>query len=173
MHNEKFILQALEEAEKAYKRGEVPVGAVLVKNGEILARGHNLVESFQDSTCHAEMVAIRSAQKKISNWRLTDCTLYVTLEPCSMCAGAAILARVKKIVYGAPDLRHGAPRSLYSDHPIHKVEIEGGVLEKECGLLLKNFFKERRNAQLSHRDDRTPEKAPSSVRDRNCPTCHK
>lgn len=153
MCNKKFMLQALSEAKKAYERGEVPVGAVVVLDGEIIARGHNLVESLQDCTCHAEMVAIRAAQKKIGSWRLSHAKLFTTLEPCPMCAGAAILSRVKQVVYGAPDLRHGAPKSLYTGHPIHQVEIEGGVLEDECAHLMRKFFREVRDAKLSNRDD--------------------
>lgn len=141
--------EALLEAQRAFDKGEVPVGAVLVYKEEIIARGHNLVEQTKDATAHAEMNCLREASKILENWRLLEATLYCTLEPCSMCAGAMILSRVKKLVWGARDLRHGADGSWTSlislPHPIHQVEVEGGVLAEECAVLMREFFKRRRS----------------------------
>lgn len=148
----KFMQEALLEARAAFSKGEVPVGAILVYEGRIIARGHNLVEQTKDATAHAEMICLREAAKVLDNWRLLEATLYCTLEPCPMCAGAMILSRVKKLVWGAPDLRHGADGSLVSllrlPHPIHQVEVEGGVLAEECADLMREFFKRRRNERL-------------------------
>lgn len=142
------MFEALTEAKKAFAIGEVPVGAVLVLRGEIIARAHNMTESMQDPSAHAELLCIRIASKKLGNWRLTGSTLYTTLEPCSMCAGAAILGRVEKVVWGAPDLRHGAAGSfidlLGANHPIHQVEYASGYLADECATLMKEFFQQRR-----------------------------
>jgi len=141
---------ALEQAEKAYAAGEVPVGAVMVFQNQIISHAYNQVESLQDAMAHAEMLALRQAAQKLGNWRLADCTLYCTLEPCLMCAGSMILSRVKTLVWGAPDLRHGAGGSLmnvFESHPIHRVEIRSGVLQEECGGLLKKFFQERRQCK--------------------------
>ena len=145
---EKFMKEALKEALKAYKKLEVPVGAVIVKDGKIIARAHNVKEEKQDTTRHAEIIAIEKASKKLSNWRLTDCEMYVTLEPCPMCAGALIGARVKKIYIGTEDNKTGACGSvlnLLEDYTFnHKVEVETGIMKKECEELLKKFFKELR-----------------------------
>lgn len=142
------MLEALKEAYKAYEAEEVPVGAVLVHKGRVIARGHNQVEMLQDATAHAEMICMTSGAVALENWRLLECTLYCTLEPCAMCAGASILSRVPKIVWGAPDIRHGANGSWVDlfdkPHPIHQVEIKGGVLEGYSSFLLKEFFKARR-----------------------------
>lgn len=135
---------ALEEAQKAYAKNEVPVGAVLVYQNQIISRQHNQVESLQDATAHAELLCLREGAQKLTNWRLLDCTLYCTLQPCLMCAGGAILARVSTVVWGAPDFRHGADLNHYTAHPIHRPEIRGGVLQDESAMLLKNFFKEQR-----------------------------
>ena len=144
-----FMKEALLEAKKAEKEGEVPIGAVLVLNDKIIAKGYNQVEKLQDPTAHAEMICLSSAAADINDWRLVDTTLYVTIEPCIMCAGAIINSRVKKVVYGAKDLRVGAHGSFIDifakKHPIHNVEIEGGILEEEASFLLKSFFKKRRN----------------------------
>ncbi len=144
-----FMQLALEEAKTAMLKNEVPVGCVIVDfEGNILSRAHNKVETNNDATSHAEILAIQAASKFAGDWRLVQSTLYVTLEPCLMCAGAAILSRVKRIVYGCPDFRHGACGSLMDvfsvDHPIHKVEIAGGLLAQEASALLKQFFQERR-----------------------------
>jgi tRNA(adenine34) deaminase len=146
--DEFFMREALKEAEKAFHSGEVPVGAVLVRHGAVLARGHNLVETLQDPSAHAEMVCLREGAQALSNWRLNGATLYCTLEPCSMCAGAMILSRISTLVWGAPDLRHGADGSwislLETKHPIHQLEIRRGVLKEESASLLSEFFKLRR-----------------------------
>lgn len=145
---EKYMKEALKEAKKAYEKDEVPVGAVIVKDGKIIARAHNLKESKNDTTYHAEIVAIKKASKKLDAWRLENCEMYVTLEPCSMCAGALVQSRIKKIYIGAMDYKTGACGSklnLLSDFEFnHKVEIETGVLKEECEEILKNFFKELR-----------------------------
>ena len=140
--------EALREAKKAFEKNEPPVGAVIVRDSEIIARGHNLRERLQDPTAHAEMLAIRAAAAKLGMWRLSDCAIYVTLEPCSMCAGAMVLARFNRLVYGADDPKAGAVRSLMnlvSDKRLnHQIEVKGGVLVAECGALLRDFFSSRR-----------------------------
>ena len=145
---EYYMKQALKEAEKAYKKLEVPVGAVIVKDGKIIARAHNQKETKTDTTKHAEILAIQKASKKLESWRLIDCEMYVTLEPCSMCAGAIINSRIKKIYIGAKDEKTGAVGSvlnLFEDYTFnHKVEFETGIMEKECQETLKKFFKELR-----------------------------
>ena len=138
--------EALEEAQKAYDQDEVPVGAVVVFQNQIIARSYNQVESLQDATSHAEMLALRQAAVEVGNWRLLECTLYCTLEPCLMCTGAMILSRVEVAVWGAPDLRHGVGEN-FAHHPIHKVEVRQGILEAESAALLKNFFQKRRKCE--------------------------
>lgn len=149
MDDEYFMKLALENAKKAFELNEVPVGAVLVYQEKIIAQGHNLVESKQDATSHAEMACIHGAQKIFNNWRLSECVLYTTLEPCIMCYGALILSRVKKVVYGASDLRHGACGGCFDltrvKHPIHNIQIIGGVLKEESTKMLKDFFKKVRS----------------------------
>ena len=145
---EKFMQEALKEAQKAYKRLEIPVGAVIVKDGQIIAKAHNMKEEKTDTTKHAEIIAIQRASKKLNSWRLNDCEMYVTLEPCPMCAGALIQSRIKKVYIGAKDEKTGACGSvlnLLEDYKFnHKVEIERGVLSKECEEILKKFFRELR-----------------------------
>ncbi len=140
--------EAIEEAKKAYMQGEVPVGAVLVIQDKIISRGHNAVEMLQDATAHAEMRCLQEASENIGNWRLLGATLYCTLEPCAMCAGAMLLSRIDTLVWGAPDLRHGADGSLFSlldgQHPIHHITVRKGVLAQECAQLMKDFFLARR-----------------------------
>ena len=143
-----YMRAALNEAKKAYKKEEVPVGVVIVKEGKIIAKAHNLKESKKDTTCHAEILAIKKASKKLNSWRLENCEMYVTLEPCSMCAGALIQARIKKVYIGAMDEKTGAAGSvlnLFNDYTFnHKVEVENGVMKTECQEILKKFFKELR-----------------------------
>lgn len=143
--NKKFMWEALKEAKKAYDKLEVPVGAVIVKDGKIIARAHNLKETKKDTTKHAEILAIQKASKKLESWRLLDCEMYVTLEPCSMCAGAIINSRIKKIYIGALDEKTGAVGSvlnLMEDYKFnHNVEIEKGLMKTECENILKDFFK--------------------------------
>ncbi len=145
---EKFMKEALKEAKKAYDKLEVPVGAVIVKDGKIIARAHNLKETKFDTTKHAEILAIQKASKKLNSWRLIDCEMYVTLEPCSMCAGALINSRIKKVYIGASDQKTGAVGSVFNlleDYTFnHKVEYKKGVLQDECESILKEFFKELR-----------------------------
>ena len=141
--------EALKQAKKAYDKLEVPVGAVIVKDGKIIARAYNQKEEKKDTTNHAEILAIKKASKKLDSWRLTDCDMYVTLEPCSMCAGALIQSRIRKIYIGAMDEKTGAcgtVLNLLQDYKFnHKVEIETGILKEECEAILKDFFKELRN----------------------------
>jgi tRNA(adenine34) deaminase len=143
-----FMMIALEEARTAFDKAETPVGAIVVKDGEVIARAHNLRETLQDPTAHAEIIAIKDASQKLGRWRLTDCSVYVTLEPCAMCAGAMVLARIQRLVYGASDPKSGAVGSLMnllSDERLnHKVDVESGVLAKECGDILSDFFSSRR-----------------------------
>ena len=145
---EKFMKEALKEAKKAYDKLEVPVGAVIVKDGKIIARAHNLKETKFDTTKHAEILAIQKASKKLNSWRLIDCEMYVTLEPCTMCAGAIINSRIKKVYIGTMDEKTGAVGSvlnLFEDYKFnHKVESQTGILAQECEEILKKFFKELR-----------------------------
>lgn len=153
---EKFMKEALKEAKKAYEKLEVPVGCVIVKDGKIIARGHNLKESKTDTTKHAEIIAIQKTSKKLQSWRLLDCEMYVTLEPCAMCAGAIIQSRIKKVYYGTHDLKTGAIGSVFNlleDYTFnHKVEYESGVLEEECEQILKDFFKDLRLAKQKKKE---------------------
>ena len=148
-NKEKFMEEAIKEARKAHEKLEIPVGAVIVKEGKIIARAHNQKETKYDTTKHAEIIAIQKASKKLKSWRLIDCEMYVTLEPCSMCAGAIINARIKKIYIGASDEKTGAVGSVYNlfdDYKFnHKPEYEKGIKKEECEQMLKQFFKELRN----------------------------
>ena len=150
MLDEDFMRQALSEAEAAAKVGELPVGCVMVKDGAIIARAHNECEARKDATAHAELLAIRRASRFIGDWRLTGCTLYATLEPCPMCAGAIVQARVSRVVYGADDPGQGCTGSLYRipEDPAfpHFCPCDGGVLAEECRELLDRFFSKLRNA---------------------------
>ena len=148
--DEDYMRAALTQARIASEKGEVPVGAVLVDSaGKIVAAAHNLCETKNDATAHAEMLAIANASKILGRWRLTDLTLYVTLEPCPMCAGACLMSRIGRIVYGAVDIRAGACESLFNitSHPalFFQAKVTAGVLEDECAALLKQFFAARRN----------------------------
>jgi tRNA(adenine34) deaminase len=146
--DERFMWEALKEALKAYQVEEVPIGAVLVHQGQVIARGYNQIEMLQDATAHAEMLCITAGSTALENWRLAETTLYCTVEPCTMCAGAMLLARVKRLVWGAPDLRHGANGSwvdlFEKQHPMHTIEITKGVLAEPAALLLRTFFQQRR-----------------------------
>lgn len=139
---------ALEEAQKAFEKGEVPVGAVVVKDGSVVGRGHNLVESVKDPTAHAEILAIRQAAEFLGGWRLAGCDLYVTVEPCAMCAGAVVLARISRLFIGTPDPKAGACFSvnhLVTDPRLnHQVELIAGILEEECKQLMRTFFRQLR-----------------------------
>ena len=145
MEKEKFMKAALKEAQKAYEKEEVPIGVVIVKDDKIIAKAHNLKEIKKDTTEHAEIRAIKKASKKLDSWRLLDCEMYTTLEPCPMCAGAIIQSRIKKVYIGAMDEKTGAAGSvlnLFKDYKFnHNVEIESGILEEQCKTILKDFFK--------------------------------
>ena len=146
-----YMKKALKEAKKAYDKLEIPVGAIIVKDGKIIARAHNQKETKFDTTKHAEILAIQKASKKLKSWRLIDCEMYVTLEPCTMCAGAIINSRIKKIYIGASDEKTGAVGSvlnLFDDYKFnHKPEYENGILEQECSEILKRFFKDLRKSK--------------------------
>lgn len=143
-----YMRDAIKQAMKAKDIGEVPIGAVIVFKGEIIATGYNVRETLQETLSHAELIAIRRANEKIGSWRLEDCTLYVTLEPCPMCAGAIVQSRIKRVVYGAVDQKAGCAGTLMNllddERFNHQAELSSGVLEEECGHLLTDFFKELR-----------------------------
>lgn len=149
--DQSFMRLALREAERAFEAEEVPVGAVIVHAGKVIGKGFNQREKLEDPTAHAEMLAITAAAQELNSWRLEDCTLYVTLEPCPMCAGAIVNARVKRVVFGAADPKAGACGSLMNvvqDARLnHRVELVAGVLADEAGAILKQFFRTRRKAQ--------------------------
>jgi tRNA(adenine34) deaminase len=157
--DEFFMKEALLEARKAFEKEEVPVGAILVCKGKIIARAHNQIEMLQEVTAHAEVLCIRSASFHLNNWRLVDTTLYCTLEPCAMCLGAMILSRVHTLVWGAPDLRHGANGSwvdlLRSEHPIHQLQVRKEILKEESAMLMTEFFKLQRKKRRCLRVYRT------------------
>ena len=152
---EEFIKEAIKEAKKAAKKLEVPVGCVIVKDGEIIARGHNLKETKKDTTKHAEIITIQKASKKLATWRLNECEMYVTLEPCTMCAGAIINSRIKKIYIGTMDPKTGAAGSvlnIFEDYTFnHRVEVEKDILKEECEKILKDFFKELRKMKKANK----------------------
>ena len=141
-----FMRLAINEAKKAFKKDEVPVGAIIVKNGEVIAKAYNTREYGKNALYHAEIKAIDKACKKLGGWRLVGCTMYVTLEPCPMCAGAIINSRIERVVYGAPDHKAGAFGTMLNltDYPLYKPQIEGGVLSDDCASLLSTFFKQKR-----------------------------
>ena len=145
---EKYMKEALKEAKKAYEKLEVPIGAVIVKDGKIIAKAHNLRESKKNAVAHAEILAIQKACKKLDAWRLMNCDIYITLEPCAMCAGAIINSRIRKVYVGASEPKSGAGGSkinLFNDYKYnHTVEYEAGILEEDCKKILQEFFKEMR-----------------------------
>ncbi|MCL7749882.1 tRNA adenosine(34) deaminase TadA [Halalkalibacter alkaliphilus] len=151
--DEKWMGFALEEARKAEAIGEVPIGAVLVKGGELIAAAHNRREIDQQALAHAELAVIKEACRNLESWRLLDCTLYVTLEPCPMCAGAIVQSRIKKVVFGAPDPKAGCAGTLMNllDEPRfnHQTEVVSGCLEKECSTILTSFFRALRQRKKS------------------------
>ncbi|GEN89364.1 tRNA adenosine(34) deaminase TadA [Oceanobacillus sojae] len=146
--DELYMAAAIQEARRAWILNEVPIGAVIVKDGEIIGKGFNLRESIQTTLTHAELLAIQEANQAVGSWRLEDCTLYVTLEPCPMCAGAIVQSRIKRVVYGASDPKAGCAGTLMNllKEPRfnHQVDVASGVLEQQCSMILKNFFKELR-----------------------------
>jgi tRNA(adenine34) deaminase len=147
-HDEHFMRLAIAEAEGALEHGDVPVGAVLVRGGDVIGAGHNERELREDPTAHAEMIAIREAARVLGSWRLLDTVLYVTLEPCAMCAGAIVLGRIPRVAYGADDPKAGAAGSvldiLAEPRLNHRPQVDGGVLADECSALLLEFFRSRR-----------------------------
>lgn len=149
MNDEQYMELAMEQAKKAEEKGEVPIGAIIVKNNEIIASGYNLRETLQTTNSHAELLAIQAANEAIGSWRLEECTLYVTLEPCPMCAGAILQARIPRVVYGASDPKAGCAGTLYNllqDQRFnHQTEVISGVLEKETSELLSDFFRKIRD----------------------------
>ena len=155
--DETFMGEALKEAELARECGEVPVGCVIALDGRLIARAHNQREMLQDPTAHAEMIALTQAAEAVGSWRIEGAEVYVTLEPCAMCAGAMVLARVARLIYGAADPKAGAVHSVFSilaDPRLnHRVEATGGVLTDKCGRLLTDFFRERRGPD-NRRDER-------------------
>ena len=146
--HKKWMKLAFREAEKAYERGEVPIGAVVVKNDQMIGRGHNQCESLNDPTAHAEIIAITSATNTIKNWRLGNCSLYVTKEPCPMCAGALINSRIDMVIFGMYDEKEGCCGSLYQlcrdPRFKHQLTVKGGVMENSCRLIVQEFFKKQR-----------------------------
>lgn len=143
--DEKYMVIAMEEAEKARAMGEVPIGAIIVHEDKVIGRGHNIRETTQQTLSHAELLAIQEANEVIGSWRLEDCTLYVTLEPCAMCAGAIVQSRIKRVVYGATDPKAGCAGTLMNllteERFNHQVEVITGVLQMECSDMLRDFFK--------------------------------
>lgn len=154
--NERFMLEAIKEAEKALDKKECPIGCVIVKDGKILVRAHNLRLTRGNAICHAEVLAVDKACRKIGDFRLTDCDMYVTLEPCTMCSGAIIQSRIRKVYFGAYEPKSGAVCSCNDIFNVkhghnHKVEYEGGILEEQCAAMMKDFFRNirLRDSQLS------------------------
>jgi tRNA(adenine34) deaminase len=147
--DEYFMREALRQAQKAHTADEVPVGAVVVREGKIIAHAHNQVELLKDATAHAEMLALTQAEAAVGDWRLTDCDLYVTKEPCLMCAGALVHTRIRRVIFGCADASAGAAGSVMNLLQMpslnHRCEITSGVLQKECAAILQNFFRQRRD----------------------------
>jgi tRNA(adenine34) deaminase len=149
--DERFMTQALNEARKAYQADEVPVGCIIVHDGLVIGRGYNRTESLQDPTAHAEILAITAASEHLSSWRLSGCTAYCTLEPCAMCAGALVLARVDRLVFGTPDPKFGACVSIFKivqDSRLnHRMALSMGILADDCAQLMQDFFKKKRKGE--------------------------
>ena len=148
--------EALRQAKKAYDADEVPIGAVVVRGGKIIGRAYNQVELLKDATAHAEMLALTQAEAAVGDWRLTDCDLYVTKEPCPMCAGALVHVRIRRVIFGCADLRAGAAGSIINLLQLpslnHQCEITSGVLERECAAILQDFFRKRRTSPSQIQD---------------------
>ena len=153
--DEYFMREALRMAQKAYDANEVPVGAVVVREGKIIARAYNQVELLKDATAHAEMLALTQAEAAVGDWRLIDCDLYVTKEPCAMCAGALVHTRVRRVIFGCADPSAGAAGSVMNLLQMpgfnHQCEIASGVLQDECATILQDFFRNRRGEQIENR----------------------
>ena len=157
----RYMGEALKEAEKALRLDEVPVGAVIVRGDEIIGRGHNRTRTDNDPTAHGEMIAIRQAAEKLGGWRLPDCTMYVTLEPCSMCAGAIVWSRIDRLVIGAMDPKAGACGSVFNipqeERLNHYVDVESGVRQEECSAILSDFFRDLRMRRNTDEPEETEE----------------
>ena len=157
--DEKYMKEAVKQAKKAYEINEVPIGCVIVYEDKIIGRGYNRRTTDKNPLAHAELIAIKKASKKMGDWRLEDCTLYVTLEPCQMCSGAIVQARIKRVVVGCMNPKAGCAGSILNLLQVekfnHQVELTTGVLEEECSLMMKNFFKELRKAKKSKADTLT------------------
>ncbi len=157
-HDAHWMQYALDQAKKAEALGEVPIGAVIVKDGEIISATHNLRETAQRAVAHAELLALDEACRKLHTWRLSDCTLYVTLEPCVMCAGAIVMSRIDRVVFGAYDPKGGCAGSLMNlleeEQFNHRAEVVQGVLEEECGELLRDFFRKLRYEKKQKKEER-------------------
>lgn len=157
LDDEKYMREALAEAQKAYDQEEVPIGAVLVdEDGAVVARGHNRRESWHDATAHAELIAIQQACRDLGRWRLSGLTLYVTIEPCPMCAGAIVMSRVDRVVYGSTDAKAGACESVFNipghERLNHRPEMTAGVLQAECADIMKRFFKRQREQRKQEKE---------------------
>ncbi|MGT2830059.1 tRNA adenosine(34) deaminase TadA [Streptococcus hillyeri] len=148
-----FMQEAIKEAQKSLEKEEIPIGCVIVKDGQIIGRGHNAREERNQAIMHAEIMAITEANQRVGNWRLLDCTLFVTIEPCVMCSGAIGLARIPQVIYGAKNAKFGGAGSLYdilTDERLnHRVTVETGILEKECAAIMQTFFRTRRKQKNS------------------------
>ena len=151
-----FMSEALKEAEKSLDKAEIPIGCVIVKDGEVLGHGHNAREELNQAIMHAEVMAIQEANRTVGNWRLLDCTLFVTIEPCVMCSGAIGLARIPKVIYGASNQKFGGAGSLYDilrdERLNHRVEVETGVMEEECAKIMQDFFRQSRERKKKPND---------------------
>jgi len=156
MDDQHFMKEALREAEKALQKDEVPIGAVAVYKNQIIGRGHNQTEQLQDPTAHAEIIAITAAANALSSWRLNDVEMYVTVEPCIMCAGAMVQARIKRVIFGARDAKFGGCGSIFNilgeKRLNHRVQITAGVMENEAASLMKSFFGKKRKKDGSHKN---------------------
>jgi len=165
--DEAFMREALRQAQKAYEADEVPVGAVVVRAGKVIGRAYNQVELLKDATAHAEMLALTQAEAGVGDWRLVDCDLYVTKEPCVMCAGALIHVRIRRLIFGCADTKSGASGGMTNllQHPglNHHCEITSGVLQNECAAILQNFFRKRRDEQHVTPQDRQIEDRKSEI----------
>lgn len=157
MDDQYFMGLALKEAQKAADLGEIPIGAVLVQDNEVIARAHNMRETWQDATAHAEVIVIQEACKKLKRWRLSGCTLYVTVEPCPMCSGAIVNGRVDRVVYGCPDAKAGGTESIFNiitnPNLNHVACVMSGVREEECAQVMKAFFKRRREENKAKKSE--------------------
>jgi tRNA(adenine34) deaminase len=150
-NDEHFMREALRMAQKAYDAGEVPVGAVVVRSGKVIARAYNQVELLKDATAHAEMLALTQAEAAVGDWRLTDCDLYVTKEPCAMCAGALVHTRIRRVIFGCTDPSAGAAGSVVNLLQLptlnHRCDVASGILQDECAVMLQSFFRKKRTRQ--------------------------